>query len=61
MILVLGNKPGKQTLPNNFTKFSSPQNGDFGRHFNLGTDTIDADRRGTGGRVHCPTPMARSI
>jgi len=25
---------GKQTLPNNFTKFSSPQNGDFhSRHF----------------------------
>jgi len=26
-------KTGKQTLPNNFTKFSSPQNGDASRHF----------------------------
>jgi len=26
-------KTGKQTLPNNFTKFSSPQNGDVSRHF----------------------------
>jgi len=28
-------KTGKQTLPNNFTKFSSPQNGDASRHFNF--------------------------
>ena len=28
-------KTGKQTLPNNFTKFSSPQNGDVSRHFIL--------------------------